>query len=100
MFLCVLSERLKRGAELTQAATACHAPTARERGYIGALRAFFESPSPNLTNLTELTAPATRLRALEQRLAKLASEERDDENAAVLHGLALLALGYYLDDAR
>lgn len=79
-------EELKQGAEALARATAAGAKTERERDYINALAVFYKD--------WQTVDHATRVKAYEQALAKVAGRHAGDDEAAIFHALQLVAIGY------
>ena len=74
---------LRSGADAVARARALNAPTDRERGYIAAIGAFFDSASA--------LPHAQRLRAWERGLAAVQAGSPADTEALIFHALALIA---------
>jgi len=76
---------LAAGADAAQQAAAIGAGTDRERGYIGAILAFY---------LPGGRTHLERVRAYEHEMAALQARFPDDDEAAIFHALALLSVAY------
>jgi tetratricopeptide (TPR) repeat protein len=74
---------LARGAEAAQKAAALGAPSARERGFIGAIGVFYKDHAT--------VDHRTRAKAYEKAMEDLHRQLPDDLEAAAFHGLALLS---------
>ena len=79
-------EELKQGAAALDRAAAAGAKTARERDYIEALGVFYKDWAT--------VDHATRAKAYEQALARVAERNPKDDEAAIFHALQLVAIGY------
>ena len=75
-------DELRRGREAAVKARSMKAPTPRERAYIEAIHAFYES--------ADTRDHATRAAAYSQRMESLATAHADDDEAQIFHALALL----------
>ncbi len=80
------ADELKQGAAALDLAIAAGAKTARERDYISSLAAFYKD--------FQTVDHTTRAKAYEQALAQLSKRYPDDDEAAIFHGLQLVAIGY------
>jgi hypothetical protein len=76
---------LARGVTAAVKAQSIGAKTARERGYIDAIAAFYRD-----ANEVDIVR---RARAYESAMERLTTEFPDDDEAAIFHGLALIAHG-------
>jgi len=83
-------DELKEGAQAIARASATGAKTARELDYIASLSVFYKD-WPSVDH-------ATRAKNYERALAEVANRYLDDDEAAILHALQLVAIGY-LDPA-
>jgi len=79
-------EELKQGAAAMDRAVATGAKTERERDYIQALSVFYKD--------WQTVDHATRAKAYEQALSKVCDRNPTDDEAAIFHGLQLVAVGY------
>ena len=80
------ADELKQGAAALDLALAAGAKTARERDYISSLAAFYKD--------WQTVDHTTRAKAYEQALAQLSKQYPADDEAAIFHGLQLVAVGY------
>ena len=79
-------EELKQGSAAIDRALASPNKSQRERDYIEALQVFYKD--------WQSVDHAARARLYEQALAKLRARYPGDDEAAIFHGLQLIALGY------
>jgi hypothetical protein len=79
-------DELKEGAEALRRALDATRKTERERAYIDSLAVFYKD--------WQTVDHATRAKAYEQALARVCRLYPHDDEAAVLHGLQLVATGY------
>jgi hypothetical protein len=80
------ADELKQGAAALERATAAGAKSSRERDYIEALGVFYKDWAT--------VDHATRAKAYEQALARVAERNPKDDEAAIFHALQLVAVGY------
>src|SRR5688572_21630419 len=79
-------DELKQGRAALDRAMETGAKTQRERDYISALDTFYKD--------WQTVDHATRAKAYEQALGKVRERYPDDDEAAIFHGLQLVAIGY------
>jgi hypothetical protein len=79
-------DELKQGAAALDLALSAGAKTARERDYISSLGVFYKD--------WQTVDHSTRAKAYEQALARLSKQYPGDDEAAIFHGLQLVAIGY------
>ena len=79
-------EELKQGAAALEKALGIGAKTERESDYIKALAVFYKD--------WETTGHALRAKAYERALAEVCERHPGDDEAAIFHGLQLVAIGY------
>lgn len=79
-------DELRQGAAAVATARATGAKTARERDYIDSLGVFYKD--------WQTVDHGTRARAYERALGEVAARYKDDDEAAIFHGLQIVAVGY------
>jgi hypothetical protein len=88
------STDMRAGLADVRSARDAHLPTARERGYVDAIAAYFDYPVPSGQ---DSVTSELRLQAYGARMAELSRVNPRDDEAAIFNALAIIANGEYGD---